>query len=289
MKRSPIAATAAIHDPLQAAVSLRAQGRLQEALDALPIPAEFNADFYILRGDLQLELGWTEEAAESYFTVTGEDPEHVYAQGQLGLCLYRLTLWEGAAHALEVVLRFDPQRDEVRLRLADCLLRLRLFEAALGCFDECRSEGAKRRALFGKAVALQLLRRFDEAEKLYERLLVMDPAAEEALSNLIAMSMEVFELARVQKYSQRLLEMNSRSPIALKGLALAAIERLDYATAARYFYRAAELEPEILAPPAEQSESLEYRISRKIFDRLEGSGRKLKFKTAHASSGAQGR
>jgi len=283
------AATSAVHDPIQVALALRAQGRLQEALDALPLPGEFNADFYILRGDLQLELGRTEEAADAYFTVTGEDPDHVYAQSQLGLCLYRLALWDAAAHAFEVVLRFDSHRDEVRLSLANCLLRARRFEAALNCLEGCWSEASQRRALFGKAVALQILRRFDEAEKLYERLLVIDPTAEEALTNLIAMSMEVFELARVQKYSQRLLEINSRSPIALKGLALTALERLDYATAARSFYRAVDVEPEILHAPAGQSESLEYRVSRKIFDRLEEHRRKLKFKTAHASSGAQPR
>jgi len=283
------AATSALHDPIQVALALRSEGRLQEALDALPLSGEFNADVYILRGDIQLELGRTEEAAETYFTVTGEDPDHIYAQSQLGLCLYRLALWDAAAHAFEVVLRFDSHRDEVRLSLADCLLRVRRYEAALDCLKGCWSEAHQRRALFGKAVALQLLRRFDEAEKLYERLLAIDPAAEEALSNLIAMSMEVFELARVQKYSQRLLDINSSSPMALKGLALTALERLDYAAAARFFYRAIDVEPEILHAPAGPSESLEYRISRKIFDRLEEHRRKLKFKTAHASSGAQPR
>jgi tetratricopeptide (TPR) repeat protein len=281
--------TAAVPNPLQAALTLRAQGRPQEALDALSIPGEFSADAYILRGDLQFELGQIEQAAETYFAVTDHDPDHVYAQGQLGLCLYRLNLWEAAAHAFEAVLQFDPHRDEVRLQLADCHLRLKRFEAALTCFDECWSEGSRRRALFGKAVALQLLRRLDEAEKLYERLLTIDPAAEEALSNLIAMSMEVFELARVQNYSQRLLEINSHSTVALKGLALAAIERLDYAAAARYFHRALELDPEIMHPPAEPNEAVEYRISRKIFDSLEETRRKLKFKTARASSGAQPR
>ena len=253
-------------DPLQAALALRAQGRPQEAIDALSLPGEFTPDAYILRGDLQFELGQIEQAAETYLAVTDQDPDHAYAQGQLGLCLYRLKLWEAAAHAFEVVLQLDTHRDEVRLQLADCLLHLRRFEAALTCFDECWSEGSRRRALFGKAVALQLLRRLDEAEKFYERLLTIDPGAEEALANLIAMSMEVFELARVQKYSQRLLEINSHSTLALQGLALAAIERLDYAAAARHFHRALELDPEIMHPPAEPSEAVEYRISRKIFD-----------------------
>ena len=283
------AAPSAAPDPLQAALTLRAQGRPQEALDALSIPGEFGADAYILRGDLQFELGRIEQAAETYLAVTEEDPDHVYAQGQLGLCLYRLNLWEAAAHAFEAVIQIDPYRDEVRLQLADCHLRLKRYEAALACFDGCWSEGSRRRALFGKAVALQLLRRLDEAEKLYERLLTIDPAAEEALTNLIAMSMEVFELARVQAYSQRLLEINSHSTVALKGLALAAIERLDYTAAASYFHRALELEPEIMHPPAEPSDAVEYRISRKLFDSLEETRRKQKFKTARASNGAQPR
>jgi tetratricopeptide (TPR) repeat protein len=281
--------TSAAPDPLQVALASRAQGRPQEALDALSLPGDYSTDVYILRGDLQFELGQIEQAAETYLTVTEVDPDHVYAQGQLGLCLYRLSLWEAAAHPFEVVLQFDPHRDELRLQLADCLLRLKRFEAALTCFDECWSEGSKKRALFGKAVALQLLRRLDEAEKIYERLLTIDPAAEEALSNLIAMSMEVFELARVQIYSQRLLEINSHSTVALKGLALAAIERLDYTAAARYFHRVLELEPEIMHQPAEPSDAVEYRVSRKIFDSLEETRRKQKFKTARASNGAQQR
>ena len=289
MNRFRNTATSAAPDPLQAALALRAQGRPQEALSVLSIPGELSTDACILRGDLQFELGQIEQAAETYLAVTEEDPDHVYAQGQLGLCLHRLKLWEAAAHAFEVVLQFDPHRDEVRLQLADCLLRLKRFEAALACFDECWSEGARRRALFGKAVTLQLLRRLDEAEKLYERLLTIDPEAEEALSNLIAMSMEVFELARVQRYSQRLLDINSRSTVALQGLALAAIERLDYTAAARYFHRALELEPEIMHPPTEPSDAVEYRISRKIFDSLEETRRKQKFKTARASNGAQPR
>jgi hypothetical protein len=99
----------------------------------------------------------------------------------------------------------------------------------------------------------------------------------------------VFELARVQKYSQRLLDINSRSTVALKGLTLGAIERLDYTAAARYFHRLLELDPEIMHRPTEPSDATEYRISRKIFDSLEETRRKQKFKTARASTGAQPR
>ena len=280
------AARPAMNDPLQAALALRAQGRLQEALDALSVPNEFSLDFYILRGDLELELGRVQEAADSYSTVIAEEPDHIYAQGQLGVCQQRLHNWKAAARAFEAVLQFDAHRDEVRLHLAGCWLRLQRFGAALECFDKCWSEASRRRVLFGKAVALQFLRRFDEAEKHYERLLAIDPYSEEALSNMIAMAMEVFELARVQKYSQRLLELNSRSAAALKGLALCAIERRDYPAASRYYQQVAELEPGITIPPTESGDAVEYRISRKVFDSLEEARRQQKSRVARAASGS---
>jgi tetratricopeptide (TPR) repeat protein len=279
------AARPAGSDPLHAALALRAQGRLQDALDVLTAPGEFSVDVYILRGDLELELGRTQEAAESYATVIAEEPDHIYAQGKLGMCQQRLQNWDSAARAFEAVLQFDPHRDEVRLNLAFCLLQLRRFGAALECFDKCWSEASRRRALFGKAVSLQCLRRFDEAENHYERLLAIDPYSEEALANMIAMGMEVFELARVQKYSQRLLELNSRSAAAYKGLALCAIERRDYPSASRYYQQVAELEPEITVPRVESGEAVEYRISRKVFDSLEEARRKQKSRAARASSG----
>ncbi len=279
------AARPAGNDPLQAALALRAQCRLQEALDTLSVPGEFSIDFYILRGDLELEMGQVQEAAESYATVIAEEPDHIYAQGQLGSCQQRLQNWDAAARAFEAVLQFDPHRDEVRLNLAGCLLRLQRFGAALACFDKCWSEASRRRALFGKAVCLQLLRRFDEAENHYERLLAIDPYFEEALSNMIAMAMEVFELGRVQKYSQRLLELNSRSAAAYKGLALCAIERRDYPAASRYYQQVAELEPGVTIPSTETGDAVEYRISRKVFDNLEEARRTQKSRAARAASG----
>jgi tetratricopeptide (TPR) repeat protein len=282
---NPNAARPDLKDSLEPALALRAQGRLPEALAALSVPSEFFLDFYILRGDLELELGRVREAVESYSTVITEEPDHIYAQGQLGLCQQRLENWEAAAEAFAAVLRFDPHRDEFRLNLAGCLLRLQRFGAALECFDKCWSEASLRRALFGKAVALQFLRRFDEAENHYERLLAIDPDAEEALANMISMAMEVFELGRVQKYSQRLLELNSRSAAACKGLALCAIERRDYPAASRYYQQVAELEPGITNPPEESGDAVEYRISRKVFDSLEEARRKQKTRAARAANG----
>src|SRR5262249_5516061 len=115
---------------------------------------------------------------------------------QTALRLYRMERWEAAADALQRLLKLDPNRDGAGIALGDCFLRLNRPEEALESFDQCRAEMERPHALFGKAIALQRLRRFDEAEAAYESLLAIDPESEEALSNLVALAMEVFDRTR---------------------------------------------------------------------------------------------
>jgi tetratricopeptide (TPR) repeat protein len=259
----------AVGDPLQAALTLRAQGRLQEALDVLSGPGDLPADAYTLRGELLVELGRFTDAAGSYYTATVAAPGNLYARSHLASCLRRLERWEEAAAAFQMVLHADPHRDPIRLELGDCLLRLNRLEQALNCFDQCWSEAAQRHALFGKGVALQLLRRFEEAEIAYERVLALDGKAEEALANLISMSMEIFDLERVRRYSRRLVEINPRSVPGLQGLTLVALERGDMESAARHFSTLVEQAPESLRPTQDASEEvIEYRVSREAIDRF---------------------
>jgi tetratricopeptide (TPR) repeat protein len=264
---SAAAASPGVGDPLQAAIALRSQGRFQEALDILASPGELPADAYALRGDLLVELGRLADAAGSYYTATVSAPGNLYARMHLGSCLRRLGRWEEAVEAFQTVLHADPHRDPIRLELGDCLLRLNRLEPALSCFDQCWSDAAQRQAEFGKGVALQLLRRFDEAEIAYERVLALDGRVEEALANLIAMSLEVFDLERVLRYARRLVEINPRSVPGLQGLTLVAVERGDMETAARHFSTLAEHASESVRPSSDSSEDvIEYRLNRKAID-----------------------
>lgn len=266
------AAAPAVGDPLQAALTLRSQGRFQEALEMLSTVREANTDVYTLRGDVLIELEQFAEAAGSYYTATVSAPANLYARSHLASCLRRLGRWEEAAEAFQAVLNSDPHRDPIRLEMGDCLLHLNRLEAALACFDQCWSDAAQRPALFGKGVALQLLRRFDEAEIAYERMLALDGKAEEALANLIAMSMEVFDLERVQRFSRRLVEINPRSLPGLQGLTLVAVERGDMITAAHHFSTLAEEAAESVRPRRDDPEDvIEYRVSRKAIDRIKES------------------
>ena len=259
---------------LQAALALHSEGRFQEALDVLSRPGDLPTDAYVLRGDVLVELGRLVDAAGSYYTATVSAPNNLYARMHLASCLRLLGRWQEAVEAFQIVLNADPHRDPIRLELGDCLLRLNRLEPALDCFDQCWSDAAQRPALFGKGVALQLLRRFEEAEIAYERLLALDGKAEEALANLVSMSMEVFDLERVLRYARRLVDINPRSVPGLQGLTLVAVERGDIQTAARHFSTLAEVAPEALRPSKEASEDvIEYRVTRNAIDRIKESMR----------------
>jgi tetratricopeptide (TPR) repeat protein len=234
------AAKQVMADPFQAALALRSSGRLEEALDMLVAPGDNLADFYTVRGDIQLALARYEEAAGSYFTVISAEPENAYAYHNFAICLRHLNRWDQAAEAFEKVLQFESHRDETRLALAACQLHLSRPQEALANFDRCWSEAARGPALFGKAVALQLLRRFDEAAAVYERVLATDPNSEEVLANLIALSIDARDFDRAQRYSQRLLELQPQSPTALQGLAAVALERREYEAAVHYCGRIVE-------------------------------------------------
>ena len=261
--------TSGHNDPLQVAIGLRSQGRFQEALDLLAGLADPPTDAYVLRGDVLVELGRIADAAGSYYSATVSAPGNLYARMHLGSCLRRLERWEEAVQAFELVLRADSHRDPIRLEMGDCLLHLNRPEQALNCFDQCWSDASQRQAMFGKGVALQQLRRFDEAETAYERVLALDGKVDEALANLIAMSLEIFDLDRVLRYSRRLVEINPRSIPGLQGLILVAVERGDMETAARHFSTLAQHAAESIRPSSDSTEDvIEYRLNRKAIDQF---------------------
>jgi len=238
------AATTTIRSQVEAALALRSAGRLQEALDLLTTPGEYTSDFYTVRGEIQFALGRFQEAAGSYFTVVASEPDNAFAQYHLAVCLHHLKRWVEAAQTFQRVLDSDPHRDSARLGLGACLLHLHRVEEALASFDCCWSDAARWRALFGKAVALQLLGRSSEAEAAYQRLLISDPKSEEVLSNLIAMSIEAHDLEAATRFSMRLLDVSPHSTTAFRGLAAVALERQAFEDAVRYCGRIVEQSPD---------------------------------------------
>lgn len=240
------AASPARRSQFETALSLRSAGRFQDALNALGADGEYSSDSYTLRGEIQLAMGRFQEAAGSYFTVVASEPENMFAQFNLAVCLQQLSRWAEAALAFQKVLRIDAHRDEARLGLGACLLHLNRFEEALANFDGCWSEASRTRALFGKAVALQLLRHYDESQATYERLLITEEKLDEILTNLLALSVEAQNWDAVQHYATRLLEIDPHSRPALQGLATVALERRQYEAVVQYCGRIVEHSPACL-------------------------------------------
>jgi len=184
------------------------------------------------------------DAAIAHFSAVIADPENAGAHFNLALWLQRAERWDAAAQAFYRALSLDPRLETALIGLGACLLKLDRVEEALQVFSQ--ADDAPGPALFGKAVALQLLRRFDEAEGAYAILLESAPNSEETLANLIAMSAEMRDLENMREYSQKLLSIAPQSAVALQGLATVALERRDNHAAARYCDRIVELAPDCL-------------------------------------------
>ena len=234
-----------VQPQIDAALALRSSGRLQEALHALANSNEYNPYLYTVRGEIEFALGRFHDAALSYFAVVHSEPDNADAHYNLALCLQRSDRWDASCQAFERALSLDPGRDAARLGLGASLLYLNRLDEALATFHRC-SDALRGPASFGKAVALQLLHRFGEAASAYELLLAVDPNSEEALSNLIALNVEIEDLDRVRDYSQRLLKISPQSPAALQGLATVALQRQDHHAAARHCDRIVQLAPDCL-------------------------------------------
>ncbi len=230
---------------IDAALALRSAGRLEDALRALANPHEYSAYLYTVRGEIEFALGRYEDAALSYFAVVHSEPGDASAHYNLGLCLQRADRWDASCQAFERAIALNPALDAARVGWGASLLYLNRLDDALGAFHEC-SPAALIPAAFGKAVALQLLHRFGEAEMAYEALLAADPDSEEILSNLIALNIEAQDLDRVRDYSQRLLKTFPQSTVGLQGLATVALDRQDHHAAARYCDRILQLAPDCL-------------------------------------------
>jgi tetratricopeptide (TPR) repeat protein len=228
------------------ALQLESSGAFPAMADLPAAGAEHAAGLRALQAETEFARGRFSDAALSYFAITLFDPDNADAHCDLGICLERCGRWDAASEVFARALAIDAGMVEARLGLAACLLHLHRPEDALLHFTECGSAWEAGPALLGKAVALQLLQRNEEAAGAYEVLLAADPNSEELLANVIGLSIETRDLERVWNLSLRLLQVCPRSTVALQGLATVAFECSDHQAAAAYCDRILELAPNCL-------------------------------------------
>jgi tetratricopeptide (TPR) repeat protein len=152
--------------------------------------------------------------------------------------------WKSAANSFRRDLELEPGCADSLIGLGACLLHLDATEEALNCFEQCGFSGAERkRALLGKAVALQKLNRYEAANQAYRELLQMIPDSPELLANVIALSVARRDTAAVAEYSNRLLRVDPLNKAALQGLATLAIWNGDQMAAIDYCTRLVKVDP----------------------------------------------
>ncbi len=165
----------------------------------------------------------------------------------LAVSLEKTAQWKDAADFYRLAFEIDPSRYDALLGLGACLLHLLETEEALDCFDRHISAvGNRGPALLGRAVALQKLMRYEEADRVYQDVLQSDPNSAEVLGNLIALSVARNDVLAISEYSHRLLDADPRSKPALQGLATLAIRRGDQEAAIEYCERLVEVDPDNL-------------------------------------------
>lgn len=247
------------------ALGLYSEGRFEEALELLSSEAD-SPESCLLRGELQCALGRLHEASRSYSLAAEKDPGNAYAHRRLADSLRTLKRWEGAQASYRKALALDSQSYQALVGLGDCLLHLNCPDDALACFESCPPDSEFVTACFGRAVALQMLSRWEESTALYEHVLKVRPKCEEALANLIALSVERFDLRRVEQFALELLSQDPDSLIALQALTMVSFERRNYQQASDYFFRWEANLPEGGIPPRE--DAIQYRLSRENVERL---------------------
>ncbi len=111
-------------------------------------------------------------------------------------------------------------------------------------FDQCvQQRPDDEQALFGKAVALQLLGELDQARSLYEEILGVNPDSGNALKNLLTLGIKTGDDSPIQKYAERLLATDPEALPALSGLASRAFRAGEFEEAADYCRRIIAVSP----------------------------------------------
>src|SRR5882762_930013 len=202
------------------AVALHLEGKTEAALKELSSSIEGGenlAELHAALGHIQFELQRYDDAAKSYLKAAQADPKGKTASYNRGVCLERLERWPDAADAFQKALELDPKRVEARHGLGICFLQNGASEKALDAFEQClKAKADLEPAQFGKAVALHVAGKTDQAEALYRKLLARNPNSEELLGNLVAVGIARKDKAVIKEFSERLFKVLPNSPAALE-------------------------------------------------------------------------
>ena len=195
---------AASSPALVRAMTSHLEGRTEEAAVALRTAidgGETQPEAFLFLGQIHFEARRYEDALAVYQQLLGEDADHAAGVFNAAVCQERLARWNEAADLFRRSSEGEPPRPEAWLGMGVCGLHQRRADDALNGFDQYLLHDPDcEAALFGRAVALQMLRRFDEAMAVYDRFRSAGEPSAELLTNILAVAVarkDAGELARV--------------------------------------------------------------------------------------------
>lgn len=144
-----------------------------------------------------------------------------------------------------VVVKKSHQADSKKARVvsAQRALNLGRYDAALAMFEDVlRNNSSDRRALMGRAVALQKMGRIEEALTAYETMLDFEPNNKNALTNYLGILQKEFPSVAMNRLNRLYNEYPENAGIAAQlGVTYASLKNYDQAQ--RYLGIATSLEP----------------------------------------------
>jgi tetratricopeptide (TPR) repeat protein len=218
-------------------LALNMDGKTEQALREIREAIDGGEDLPELawtKAHLEFQLGHFENALEDYKKVLEKQSNHKAATYNAALCLEKLKRYEEAAAGFRKTADLDPKLTEAIVGVGVSELHCNKPEAALAAFEAAlKSQSGHSRAQYGKAIAMHLLGRTQEAQEVYQKLLPDNSTDAELLTNMIRLALARAEHDKAREYSEKLLKLRPNAQAGLTGMIAAAMARNDYKSAAQ--------------------------------------------------------
>lgn len=215
----------------------RAIVELQAAIDA----GEQQPELFLLLGQIHFESSHFEAAELVYGRYADLETTSALAHYNRAVCLEKLNRWGDAAAHFRKATQCESDLRDAWLGLGLSSLHIRRADEALAAFDRYLADVPESEpAHFGRAVALQMLRRFDEAEAIYSQFALDGEPSAELLANQLALSVGRRDAAVVRERAARLAELRPDSPHGQEAVCYVAILAEDWPAVVEHLAAGAE-------------------------------------------------